>query len=34
MHDGTVSIDSKRGEGSTFTVRLPINGPTSSKKAA
>jgi PAS domain S-box-containing protein len=34
MHDGTVSIDSKRGEGSTFTVRLPINGPTPSKKAA
>lgn len=34
MHGGTVSIDSKKGEGSTFTVSLPVSGPTSAEKAA
>jgi len=27
MHGGTVSIDSKRGIGSVFTVQLPVAGP-------
>ena len=27
MHGGSVSIESKNGEGSTFTIRLPIAGP-------
>jgi len=27
MHGGTMSLDSKKGEGSTFTVHLPIAGP-------
>src|SRR5680860_19220 len=27
MHDGSISIESKKGEGSTVTVRLPIEGP-------
>lgn len=28
MHDGSMQIDSTEGEGSTFTIRLPIDGPT------
>jgi len=34
MHGGTVSIDSKKEEGSTFTIRLPKDVPPRSKKAA
>ncbi len=34
MHGGTVSIDSKKEEGSTFTIRLPKDVPTRSKRAA
>ena len=31
MHDGTVHVESMKGEGSTFSVRLPIAGPASKK---
>ncbi len=27
LHGGSISVESKKGEGSTFTVRLPIAGP-------
>jgi signal transduction histidine kinase len=27
MHGGSVAIESKKGEGSTLTVRLPVDGP-------
>ncbi len=27
MHGGTTNVESKKGEGSTFTIRLPIAGP-------
>jgi signal transduction histidine kinase len=27
MHGGKVSIESKKGDGSTFTISLPIEGP-------
>jgi signal transduction histidine kinase len=34
MHGGIVSIDSKKGEGITFTVSLPVSGPATTEKAA
>ena len=27
LHDGSIYVESKKGHGSTFTVRLPIDGP-------
>jgi signal transduction histidine kinase len=32
MHGGSVSIESKNGEDSTFTIRLPIAGPDQSEQ--
>ena len=32
MHGGSVSIESKNGEGSIFTIRLPIAGPDQSEQ--
>jgi len=32
MHGGSVSVESSKGEGSTFTIRLPIAGPDQSEK--
>ncbi len=33
MHGGSVGVESKKGEGSTFTIRLPIAGPDRSEQA-
>lgn len=34
LHGGTISVESKKNEGSTFTVSLPINGPVEAEQAA
>jgi signal transduction histidine kinase len=33
MHGGSLNIESKKGEGSTFTISLPIAGPDQSQQA-
>ncbi len=33
LHDGSIDVQSVKGKGSVFTVRLPIEGPASVKKA-
>ena len=33
MHGRSVSVESKKGEGSTFTVRLPVDGPEKVKES-
>ncbi len=33
LHDGSVSVESKKGEGSLFSVRLPIEGPAATNQS-
>jgi len=33
IHGGTVNVESKKGEGSIFTIRLPVGGPDQSEQA-
>ncbi len=33
LHDGSITVESKKGEGSLFSVRLPINGPAADNEA-
>ncbi|MGI9404908.1 MAG: ATP-binding protein [Hyphomicrobiaceae bacterium] len=33
MHDGSINVESTIGEGSTFTVQLPVNGPVASRES-
>ncbi len=34
MHDGSVAVESTKGEGTSFTVRLPVDGPKQHKSVA
>ncbi len=33
MHDGSIGVESIKGRGTTFTVRLPVSGPKTSNQA-
>jgi signal transduction histidine kinase len=32
LHNGSITVESKKGEGSMFIVRLPIAGPATTKE--
>lgn len=32
LHDGEIGVESKKGEGSLFRVRLPVEGPSASNE--